>query len=140
MPVRRVWPETVYRRVMPGSDQPTFAQVVEISRPSGGTSIHVAGTFPADVDMVLVGAGDMAVQVAAALENIRRSLEAVGAGIDDIVRIKLYTTDLAWFGRDGRAEFRKFFGDSAAASTAVQVSALAMPGALVEFEAYAELV
>jgi isochorismate pyruvate lyase len=110
-----------------------------VTRPAGGTSIHVAGTFPADVNQELIGPDDMGAQVAAALENIRLSLAAVGADFSHLVRIKLYTLDLERFGRDGRPHYQRLFGDHPPASTAVQVSGLAMPGALVEFEAYAEL-
>ena len=139
MSIRRVWPESVYQKILPPNTRPPYAQVVEVTRPAGGTSIHVAGTFPGDPDWNLIGDGDMGVQVAAALENIRRSLAAVGAQVGDVVRIKFYVTDLPALIADGAPEVDKFFGEHVPASTAVQVSGLAMPGAMVEIEAYAEL-
>lgn len=139
MPIRRVWPETVYQKILPPSTKPPYAQVVEVTRPAGGTSIHVAGTFPGDVNWNLVGDGDMGAQVAAALDNIRLSLAAVGAQVSDVVRVKFYVTDLPALIANGVPEVDKFFGEHVPTSTAVQVSGLAMPGAMVEIEAYAEL-
>jgi enamine deaminase RidA (YjgF/YER057c/UK114 family) len=138
MPIRRVWPETVYQKILPPNTKPPYAQVVEVTRPAGGTSIHVAGTFPGDLDWNLVGGSDMGAQVAAALENIRHSLTAVGAQVSDVVRIKFYVTDLPAL-IASTPEVDKFFGENVPTSTAVQVSGLAMPGAMVEIEAYAEL-
>ena len=138
MPIRRVWPETVYQKILPPNTKPPYAQVVEVTRPAGGTSIHVAGTFPADLDWNLVGGSDMGAQVTAALENIRHSLTAVAAQVSDVVRIKFYVTDLPALIASA-PEVDKFFGENVPTSTAVQVSGLAMPGAMVEIEAYAEL-
>jgi enamine deaminase RidA (YjgF/YER057c/UK114 family) len=98
----------------------------------------VAGTYGCDVDRKFVETA-MAGQVRAALENIRRSLAAVGAGPSDVVRVKTYVTDLESFKREGVFEFTKFWGGNPPVSTAVQVVALGLPGALVEMEAYAEI-
>jgi enamine deaminase RidA (YjgF/YER057c/UK114 family) len=81
----------------------------------------------------------MAGQVRWAMENIRRSLAAVGANPADVVRIKTYVTDLESFKNEGVAEFVKFWAGRPPVSTAVQVAALGLPGALVEMEVYAEL-
>lgn len=131
MSIRHFFPNTVYKTGV-------FPQVVVVDRSDGSKSIHVAGTFGVDTERNLVGDGGMAAQVAQALHNVRRSLEYVGAAASDIVRVKWYVTDLDLMMRDGRAPAVEFFGDSFPASTAVQVVALAQPGALVELEAYAE--
>jgi enamine deaminase RidA (YjgF/YER057c/UK114 family) len=103
----------------------------------------VAGTFGYDLDNELVEPSDMAGQVRATMENIRRSLAAVGATPSDVVRVKSYVTDLAGFIKDGVPEFVRFWTELSAvgppASTTVQVAALGHPRALIEMEAYAEL-
>jgi enamine deaminase RidA (YjgF/YER057c/UK114 family) len=128
----------VYKLADPGSDVPACAQVVEVVRTSPGRSIHVAGTYGCDVDMKIVD-DDMAGQVRTAMENIRRSLAAVGALPCDVVRVKTYVTDLEAFKRDGVPEFVRFWAGQPPVSTAVQVVALGLPHALVEMEVYAEL-
>jgi len=77
-------------------------------------------------------------QVRQALENIRRSLAAVGATPADVVRIKTYVTDLVAFRAEGAPEFVAFWAGKPPVSTSIQIVAL-HPGALVEMEAYAEL-
>jgi enamine deaminase RidA (YjgF/YER057c/UK114 family) len=138
MEIRRIWPDDVYRLGHPNWDVPACAQVVEISRTGPGRTIHVAGTYAWDIDCKLVEPSDMAGQVRAALENIGRSLAAVGATPADVVRVKSYVTDMDAFQRQGVDEFRKFWGSMPPVSTLVQVVRLGDPRALIEIEVYAE--
>jgi enamine deaminase RidA (YjgF/YER057c/UK114 family) len=73
------------------------------------------------------------------MENIRRSLAAVGAEPSDVVRVKSYVTDMVAFKADGVPEFIRFWDGKPPVSTAVQVAALSNPRALIEMEVYAEL-
>ena len=139
MKLNRIWPPDVYKLGHPSWDVPACAQVVEVTRTAPGRSIHVAGTYGWDVDCKFVEPRDMAGQVSAALENIRRSLAAVGATPADVVRIKSYVTDMEAFQRDGTEPFRKFWGDKPPVSTLVQIVRLGAPGALIEIEVYAEI-
>ena len=138
MQLQRIWPSDVYKLVDPESGVPACAQVVEVVRSGPSRSIHVAGTYGCDVDMKIVE-NDMAAQVRTAMENIRRSLAAVGALPVDVVRVKTYVTDLDSFKRDGVTEFVRFWAGQPPVSTAVQVAALGLPHALVEMEVYAEI-
>jgi enamine deaminase RidA (YjgF/YER057c/UK114 family) len=138
MQLHRIWPSDVYKLADPGSGVPACAQVVEVVRTSPGRSVHVAGTYGCDVDMKIID-DDMAGQVRTAMENIRRSLAAVGALPSDVVRVKTYVTDLESFKRDGVPEFVRFWAGQPPVSTAVQVAALGLPHAVVEMEVYAEL-
>ncbi len=138
MELNRIWPPDVYKLADPRSDVPACAQVVEVVRASPGRSIHVAGTYGCDQDPNVV-VNDMAGQVRQAMENIRRSLAAVGAIPADVVRVKTYVTDLESFKTEGVPEFVGFWAGQPPVSTAVQVAALGLPGALVEMEVYAEL-
>ena len=137
--LRRIWPPDVYKLGHPGWDVPACAQVVEVSRTGPGRSIHVAGTYAWDADCKLVEPSDMGGQVATALENIRRSLAAVGATPSDVVRVKSYVTDMAAFQREGVEAFRRFWGSAPPTSTCVEIVRLGAPGALIEIEVYAEI-
>jgi enamine deaminase RidA (YjgF/YER057c/UK114 family) len=139
--VNRVWPDGMYR--LGDWDDPACAQVVEVRRSRPGRSIRVAGTYGMDVTGKLIEPSDMAGQVRATMENIRRSLAAVGATPADVVRVKTYVTDMEAFKAHGVPEFRRFWAEHSPAgppvSTAVQISRLGEPEALVEMEVDAEL-
>jgi enamine deaminase RidA (YjgF/YER057c/UK114 family) len=135
MELRRHWPPDVY---ILGDPTPACAQVIEVVRTKPGRSIHVAGTYPWGLDQKIAEPSDMAGQVRAALENIRRSLAAVGAAPADVVRVKSYVTDMEAFKTEGYLEFRRFWGEHLPTSTLVQVVRLGDPDALIEVEACAE--
>jgi enamine deaminase RidA (YjgF/YER057c/UK114 family) len=139
MSITRLWPDTVYRRTVPGFANPPFAQVLVVDRKATGKAIYVSGTFACDVHQNLVGEGDMGVQVSIALENVRLSLAAAGAAVDNIVRVKMYVTDMGLFMSDGLVPYNEFFQNAPTSSTVVEVSGLTVPGGLVEIEAEAEL-
>ena len=139
MELRRIWPPDVYKLGDPSWVVPACAQVVEVTRTGPGRSIHVAGTYAWALDQKLVEPSDMAGQVHAALENIRRSLAAVGATPSDVVRVKSYVTDMEAFIDEGVDNFRRFWGDTPPTSTLVQIVRLGDPRALIEIEVYAEI-
>lgn len=96
--------------------------------------VHVAGTVSLDVDRNLVGEGNMALQAATTFENLRLSLEAVGATPADVVRINIFTLDVDLFLQEGIASMAAFFGASPPTSTLAGVVRLADPRYLVEIE------
>ena len=103
-----------------------------------GSMIYVAGTTATGEDGRIVGANDAYAQTVQAIRNIERALAALGAGLEDIVRTRLFVRDIADWERVGRAH-GEFFRDVRPASTLVQVSALVDPAMLVEIEADAVL-
>lgn len=101
-----------------------------------GNEIHVSGTTSLDENGILVGPGDAGAQTRQILNIIRQALEEAGASISDVVRTRIYVTDINQWEDIGRAH-GSFFGDIRPAATMVEVSRLIDPDMLVEIEATA---
>jgi enamine deaminase RidA (YjgF/YER057c/UK114 family) len=116
-----------------GSSAP-WAPVVGYSRVVvRGDTAWVSGTA-AIVDGVVVHPGDAGAQTRQALATIRESLERAGFTLADVVRTRMFVTDIARWEEVGRVH-GEFFGDVRPATSMVQVAALIDPAMLVEIEA-----
>ena len=103
-----------------------------------GGFLYISGMLPIGAAGELVGAGDVIRQSEQVLENVGAVLTAAGATFADVVRVGVYVRHMA--DREPiNTVRRRYFGDARPASTLVEVSALAHPGALVEIEAVASL-
>lgn len=98
-----------------------------------GPYVHVAGTTALDAEGNLVGAGDPYAQTVQTLKNIEAALEKAGARLEDVVRTRVFTTDISRWQEIGRAH-GEFFRDIRPASTMVEISRLIDPQMLVEIE------
>jgi len=101
--------------------------------------IWVSGTTSTGSDGAVVGKGDPYAQAKQAIANIERALVSAGAGLADVVRTRIYVTDMAYWQDIGRAH-GEAFADIRPASTMVEVSRLIDPDLLVEIEADAVIV
>ncbi|MGH8888637.1 MAG: RidA family protein [Acidothermaceae bacterium] len=100
------------------------------------TIVYVSGQVAVDADGNLVGAGDFELQARQTFENIATVLTQAGATFADVVKLNVYLTDTANLPAYGRIKADYIQGQQPA-STAVGVTALAIPGLLLEVEATA---
>jgi len=104
-----------------------------------GGQVHVSGTTATGEGGEIVGKGDPYLQTVQIIRNLERALAALGAALSDVVRTRIYVTDIAHWEAVGRAH-AEAFGEVRPATSMVQVSGLIAPELLVEIEADAVIV
>jgi enamine deaminase RidA (YjgF/YER057c/UK114 family) len=103
-----------------------------------GDTVYVSGTVAWGENGKPVGEGDVYAQAKQAIANVAAALEQAGASLADVVRTRMYITDISRWEEAGRAH-GEAFGEVRPASTMVEVSRLADPWMLFEIEAVAVL-
>ena len=110
-----------------------YSRVVKV-----GKLVHVSGTTATDSRGNIVGIGDAGTQAVQTLKNIQRALESVGARLEDVVRTRIYVTDMKRWEEVGKAH-GAFFKEIRPTTSLVEVKGLVNPEMLVEIEAEAVL-
>lgn len=114
-------------------DQVGYSRAVKI-----GNLVEVSGTTAVEGENRIVGIGDAYRQTYFVLQKIAQALKDAGASLQDVVRTRMYVTDISQWEAIGKAH-GEFFGNIKPASTMVEVKALINPDLLVEIEATAYL-
>ncbi len=103
-----------------------------------GSRIYITGTTATDTDSNIVGVGDAYKQAVQCILNIEKALKHFDASLDNVVRTRMFVTDISRWQEYGRAH-GEYFRDIMPATTMVEVSRLIDPDMLIEIEADAEL-
>jgi enamine deaminase RidA (YjgF/YER057c/UK114 family) len=103
-----------------------------------GNVVEVAGTTAVDAGGNVIGPGDPYAQTKFILSKIEKALNEAGAAMSDVIRTRMYVTDISAWEEIGRAH-GEFFRAVRPAATMVEVSALISPDLLVEIEVTAVL-
>ena len=101
-----------------------------------GRTIYVSGQVSMDTEGNVVGEGDIKLQTETVLEHVKTVIGEAGGGMDDIVKVTVFITDMGFYDEIHEIR-RRYFEEPYPASSMIEVSALIDPRLLIEIEAVA---
>jgi enamine deaminase RidA (YjgF/YER057c/UK114 family) len=110
--------------------EPIFGYVRKVK---AGNWLAISGTTATDERGMVVGGGQMYVQTRQALSNLQHHIESAGFSLADVIRTRVFVTDISRFAEVARAH-KETFGENPPASTLVEVRRLVHPDMMVEIE------
>ncbi len=110
--------------------EPVFGYVRKVK---AGNWLAISGTTATDERGMVIGAGQMYVQARQALANLKHHIESAGFSLADVIRTRVFVTDISRFAEVARAH-KELFGAHPPASTLVEVRRLVHPDMLIEIE------
>ncbi len=110
--------------------EPIFGYVRKVK---AGNWLAISGTTATDERGMVVGGGQMYVQARQALANLKHHVESAGFSLADVIRTRVFVTDISRFAEVARAHL-EVFGENPPASTLVEVKRLVHPDMLIEVE------
>ncbi|HLI81822.1 MAG TPA: RidA family protein [Candidatus Binataceae bacterium] len=110
--------------------EPIFGYVRKVK---AGNWLAISGTTATDERGMIVGAGQMYVQARQAMSNLKHHIESAGFSLADVIRTRVFVTDISRFAEVARAH-NEVFGDHPPASTLVEVKRLVHPDMMIEVE------
>src|SRR5271167_4825732 len=110
--------------------EPVFGYVRKVK---AGNWLAISGTTATDERGMVIGAGQMYVQARQALANLKHHIESAGFSLAEVIRTRVFVTDISRFAEVARAH-KEVFGAHPPASTLVEVRRLVHPDMLIEIE------
>jgi enamine deaminase RidA (YjgF/YER057c/UK114 family) len=111
--------------------EPIFGYVRKVK---AGDWLAISGTTATDERGLIVGGGQMYVQARQAMSNLKQHIESAGFSLAEVIRTRVFVTDISRFAEVARAH-KETFGENPPASTIVEVRRLVHPDMLIEIEA-----
>lgn len=114
-----------------------FSQAVKVNKADLSSLLFISGQASIDEKGNLVGKGDIKAQTRQTLENMKLVLNQMGAGMDDVVKVTVFVTDMSTFNEVHEVRREFFSRENYPASTIVEINRLANDDLLIEIEAIA---
>lgn len=120
-------------------NEPVEKQLAFAAAVKTGRTIYLSGIVSINEKLEIIGPGDMAAQVSRVYDILEKTLELAGGTLQHVVNEVIYVTDIAALAQAAPVRAQRYAAYAPPCSTAVQIQALFLPGAMIELQATAVL-